>query len=409
MKIFHGWRMVGAGLTMQFFQAALLQQAFGAYVSVLAEERGWSKTSLSGAAALQSAESAIIGPVLGWILDRFGPRNMMRVGVLTFGAGFMLLSQVDSIPMFYLAALVLAIGASLSGSFPLNVSIINWFSRWRARALSSVSLGLAIGGIFVPVVSWSMQTYGWRATAFASGIIVIACGWPLASIFHRRPEEIGETVDGIPADAPPPAASDKHYIAAQAHREFTLAEALHTRAFWLIGLGHAIALAVVNSINIHAITHMRESMDYSLAQASLIITLVMVTQLFGIGAGWLVGDRVEKRLVAAWCMLLHAVALILLTYATSLTMLVAFAILHGIAWGLRGPFMNAIRADYFGRTAIGMILGISSALIALGQITGPMIAGIFADLTGDYRVGFTIVAVLSVLGSIAFLQAKRPV
>ena len=61
-------------------------------------------------------------------------------------------------------------------------------------------------------------------------------------------------------------------------------------------------------------------------------------------------------------------------------MVLAFAVLHGGAWGLRGPFMQAIRADYFGRSAIGMILGLSLMIIVVGQVGGPMIAGILADL-----------------------------
>ena len=89
-------------------------------------------------------------------------------------------------------------------------------------------------------------------------------------------------------------------------------------------------------------------------------------------------------------------------------MLVAFAVLHGTAWGLRGPFMQAIRADYFGRSAIGMILGLSFMIIVIGQIGGPMIAGIMADMTGDYRAGFTMLAVLAGLGSLFFLFAKKP-
>ena len=86
----------------------------------------------------------------------------------------------------------------------------------------------------------------------------------------------------------------------------------------------------------------------------------------------------------------------------------AFAALHGLGWGLRGPFMSAIRADYFGRHAIGSILGISAAIAAVGQMTGPLVAGVLADLTGDYRLGFTLLAVLSALGSLAFILATRP-
>jgi MFS family permease len=85
------------------------------------------------------------------------------------------------------------------------------------------------------------------------------------------------------------------------------------------------------------------------------------------------------------------------------------ALVHGTAWGLRGPFMQAIRADYFGRSSIGMIIGLSSLIIVFGQIGGPILAGVFADWTGNYRMGFTILAALAGVGSLFFLMAKPPV
>jgi sugar phosphate permease len=403
-KIFYGWRMVAAGCGLQFLQSALLMQSFGAYVAVLQDERGWSKTALSGAAALQQMESAILGPLLGWVIDRFGPQGPIRVGVVIFGIGFMLLSQIDSLLGFYGAFVVMAIGSSLCGFFPINVALIHWFERYRARALSSLSLGLAAGGLLVPVVAWSLSTYGWRITAFASGVAYIAIGLPLALVMRRRPADHGETVDGAgaPRAAPGGAAS------APDSRDFTAREALRTPAFWLISLGHAFALLAVHAVNVHAITHMKEGLGYSVERAAFVITLMVVGQIGGVAIGWMVGDRFKKRLVAAVCMLMHMAGLLLLTYAVAAPMLVGFALLHGVAWGLRGPFMQAIRADYFGRAAIGMILGLSYMIIVVGQIGGPMIAGVLADLTGDYRLGFTILALLAGMGSLFFLFARRP-
>jgi MFS family permease len=124
--------------------------------------------------------------------------------------------------------------------------------------------------------------------------------------------------------------------------------------------------------------------------------------------GWWLGDRFDKRLISATCMLMHASGLLLLTYAVAMPMLVGFAVLHGTAWGLRGPFMQAIRADYFGRAAIGMILGLSYMIIILGQMGGPLLAGAFADAHGNYRTGFTILAILAGLGSFFFLLARKP-
>jgi sugar phosphate permease len=405
-KIFHGWRIAGAASTLQFMQSAVLTQSFGAYVALLAEERGWSKTSLAGAAAMQSMEAAILGPVLGWVMDRFGPQAMIRWGIVVFALGFFALSQLETLTGFYVSAVTLAIGASLCGYFPLTVAIIHWFERHRARALSLLSLGLALGGLAVPLVAWSMHSFGWRTTAIASGVVALLVGFPLASLIRGRPEEMGLTIDGVPKPAPMTADGQDH--GAPAAVEFTARQALRTQAFWLLGLGHGVALLVVTAVNVHAITHMKEGLGYTVAEAAWFILLMTVGQVMGVLSGAWMGDKYDKRRVAATCMLMHGTGLLLLTYATHSAELVAFALLHGIAWGLRGPFMQALRADYFGRNAIGMILGLSAVIIAMGQIAGPMVAGFFADLTGNYRMGFTILALMACAGSGLFLLAKPP-
>src|SRR5690349_19464783 len=253
-RIFYGWRMVAAGCAMQFVQSCLLLQAFGAYVAVLRDDRGWSKTELAGVAALHQMEAAILGPILGWFLDRFGPRGVIRTGVIIMGFGFMGLSFVDGLLAFYGAFLVVAIGSSLMGFFPLNVALIHWFEKKRARALSSMQVGMALGGLAVPLVAWSLATFGWRSTAFCSGIAVLALGIPLSLVMRNKPAEYGEVVDGV-VEKPE---EEKHSEAKQSDtRDFTAREALRTSAFWLISLGHGFSLFVVTGVNVHAITHMK--------------------------------------------------------------------------------------------------------------------------------------------------------
>jgi MFS family permease len=70
--------------------------------------------------------------------------------------------------------------------------------------------------------------------------------------------------------------------------------------------------------------------------------------------------------------------------------------------------MAAIRADYFGSASFGMITGISSMIVMLGMMAGPLIAGILADRTGSYELGFTVLATLAGAGSIFFVLARRP-
>lgn len=406
MKIFYGWKMVFAAASLQFLQSMMLHQAFGAYLSVLIQEKGWSKTSVSAASAMMSMEAAIIGPVLGWFLDRFGSRGVIRIGVVMFGIGFMLLSQIESLIQFYCAVVVIAIGSSMAGYFPLNVGIIQWFEKKRARALSMVGLGLALGGMFVPLVAFSIQSNGWRTTAFMCGIAVILIGYPLACIFRRRPEDFGETVDGLGAsrgtvdlNAP---------IEESSEPEFTARQALRTKSFWLLSAGHGVALIVVTAVNTHAINHMRISLGYTISEAAVYVTLMTAFQVIGVLLGGVLGDKLRKNRMAAVCMLMHMGGLLMLTYAEGPSMLIGFAVLHGLAWGIRGPFMQAIRADYFGRKSIGMILGLSAMLTAVGQISGPLLAGIMGDATGNYYLGFTVLALIAGSGSALFWFAKPP-
>ncbi|MES2974370.1 MAG: MFS transporter [Pseudomonadota bacterium] len=417
MKLFYGWRIVGIAAFFSFLQACLLMHAFGAYVAVLGDEFGWNKTSLSIGAAIQSLEGALLGPLLGWLMDRMGARHMVQAGIVLFGVGFLVLSQIDSLGGFYLAIVIIALGASFSGYFPLTITVMHWFHRRRSRALSIMGLGLAAGGLGVSLVAWSMQAHGWRMTAFASGVIAIVVGWPLARMIRRNPEEVGETVDGVPAPLPvsdaavsapgttaPAAAAARPVVLPN----FTAAQALRTPAFWLIAGGHGFALLVVTAVNVHAISHMKSGLGYSVAQASFFITLMTASQILGLLAGAAVGDHWEKRNLAAGCMLAHMTGLLMLAFAFHPAMLVGFALLHGFAWGLRGPIMQSIRADYFGLGSIGMIMGLSGFLIAFGQVAGPMVAGILYDLTGSYRAGFTVLALVAGSGSLLFFFVRPP-
>lgn len=421
---YYGWRMVAASAGLQFLISALLIQAFGAYVAVLSAEFGWSRTVLAGGAAIQSIEGALIGPLLGWLVDRLGPRVVVRAGVLTFAAGFIGFSTVSSIAGFYVAVTVIAIGASMSGYFPLSIALMHFFERRRARALSLMSLGLAAGGLALPLLGWSIAQFGWRATCVGAAAVILLVGWPLASTLRRHPSELGQQVDGEPAAPPAAPLPLPAHSAARTGQEARVAvsaaaapqpvagmsarEALRTPAFWLLAVGHGLALLVVTAVNVHAISHMKQQLGYSLPQASFIITLMTLAQGAGMLLGAAVGDRWSKTRLAALCMLAHMVGLLMLAYAAHAWMLGVFAVLHGMAWGLRGPLMQALRADYFGVRAIGMIMGLSAVVISLGQVAGPLVAGIAYDATGHYRNGFLVLALMAGAGSWMFLRARRP-
>ena len=398
--------MVTAGAAIQLIFGSLLSQSFGAYFVLLQQDLAWSKASISGAISMMSLENGLLGPPGGWLVDRFGPRATMRVGICIFGVGFMLFSQVDSLPAFYLSFALMAIGQNIGGFMPLTVAIVNWFRRRRTTALAAMQTGGSLGGIAVPIVVLTLETFGWRTTAFASGVLIIALGIPLTALIRHRPEDYGLEVDGGPGPTLEAAAVRKPVPSAGV--DFLPREALRTRAFWLLALGHGSSLLVVSAVNIHLVPHLHEDLKFSLEAASFVVGLLAITQIAGQVLGGFLGDRFSKRSIVVACMGMHATGLLSLAYAAGLPMVVAFTTLHGLGWGMRAPLMQSIRADYFGTASFGSIMGWASMITTIGSTSGPLVAGFLADATGSYTIGFTILALLAGAGSIFFVLAAPP-
>lgn len=404
-KVFFGWWIVGAAIAIQFLHGGLLFSAFGAYFVRLQEEFGWTRATLSWSFSLLRVESGLLGPVQGWLIDKFGSRSVLAVGLVIYAGGFMLLSRVDSLLGFYLVFLVIAIGSSLGGFLTLFVTVANWFRRHRSTALGLSQTGASIGGMAVPLVAWSLVTHGWRDTAFFSGIVILVVGMPLVPLFRSRPELYGMLPDG---GARPTARTGTSSAATEQGRDFTVRESLRTPAFWFISLGHGSALFVVGALMVHLIPHLVQKLEVSLESAAAVVAAITATQIIGQVSGGFLGDRMDKRLISAVCMLGHGVALLGIAFAGSLWLVYVFAVIHGLSWGTRGPLMGAIRADYFGVKAIGTIMGLSSLIVTIGNVFGPVFAGWMADRQGDYQLGFVILAAMTGVGTVFFLASKRP-
>jgi sugar phosphate permease len=410
--MFYGWWVVTAAVGIQALVAALFTQSYGAYVVLLREDFGWSKTTLSAGYSMLQAESGITGPIQGWLTERYGPRSVIRVGLIILSAGFVLLGTMQNLPMFFFAVFVLAVGVSLSGWLPLTTAVVNWFERKRATALGLMSTGVALGGLLVPLTVLGLESFGWRTMALATAVATLVIGLPLVQLVRGKPEDYGMEMDGgrprLEAESADQTLGAVRGGPTMGGRDYALKEALRTRQFWLISLGHGSALLIVSAVIVHLVSHLRDGLGYSLTAAGWFVAMMTASQVVGtVGGGWL-GDRFSKRWIATVCMFVHAGALLLLASASALWMVMAFAVMHGGAWGVRGPLMAAIRADYFGRTAFGTIMGVSQPIIMVGMVSGSIVAGVLADRTGSYEVGFTVLAALAALGSAFFIFAPAP-
>jgi len=404
--VYYGWYIVSAAGGIQMLSGLLWMQSYGAYVVLLQDDFGWSSALVAGAFALTRIESGILGPLQGWLVDKYGPRAILRIGILIFGVGFMLFSQIESLIGFYATFALIAVGSSLGGFATVMVSLVNWFNRHRAKAVALSQIGYSFGGLSVPIIILCLEAFGWRTTALLSGVVVLVVGLPLVQVVRHRPGEIGETADGTLADNGDGNGSRVDF---DASRDFTAREAMKTPAFWLISFGHASALLTVSAVSFHLVPHLKDGLGYTLPQAGLVVSLMTACQMAGQISGGYLGDKFDKRLICIGCMVAHAAGLLLVAHTASVVMVLAFALLHGLAWGTRGPLMVALRADYFGASSFGTIMGFSSLIVMLGMSTGPILAGYLHDVYGNYEIGFSVLAAGAFLGSFCFLAAVRPV
>jgi len=423
--VFYGWWIITGGFVIQMLNGALLFHAFSAYILPLQAEFAWNRTQVSGAFAMARAESGILGPIQGWLIDRYGPRRIMRLGNVLFAVGFLLLSRIDGIYSFYGAFAIVALGSSLGGFMPITAAVTSWFRRWRSISLGLMLAGMGAGGLLVPGVVWFLTEYGWRATAQVSGVLMLVLGLPATQLMRRRPDDV--LPDG---DLPPPSVIEASATEASARADaesppqrgrievapsppqpelsFTGRQAIATSSFWLLALVHGGALLIVGTVLTHQIPHMVEGIGLSPERAATVVAVLVMVTLVGQLAGGFLGDRLNKRLVIFGAMWLHAVAMVVFAYAASTAGALVFAVLHGVAWGVRGTLINAIRADYFGSRYYATITGYNSLMVMIGMTAGPLFSGILRDLTGNYRVAFLILAGIAVVASVAAVMARPP-
>lgn len=399
-----GWRVVQGAALIWALQSFVWFQGYGNLAVQLREQFGWSKTFFAIGFSATRAESALLGPPQGVALRRWGVTAMMRLGAALMLIGYWLMATMSSQTQFLIALGFIALGSTLAGFLTLTTAMVAWFERKRATALSFASMGFALGGFAGPVLVVSFNLIGWRPTLAIAGTGLSACAWLLGPVIGRSREESGEPLDGIDeaAAAELPRAEGVQDVS------MTAGQALRTQAFWMISIGHGAALLVVTAVIAHLQLFLTEDLDYSAGQAALVAGLVPVFQFIGTAIGGPLGDRFNKRLIAAAAMVAHGVGLLLLTYAASVIMVGAFVVLHGLAWGTRGPQMQAIRADYFGTASFGTIMGFSALITTVGSIVGPLLAGRLADTTGDYQLGFTILAISAMAGIVFFILATPP-
>jgi len=380
---------------------------------------GWSRTQLSMAFAFTRIEGGIMGPIEGYLTDRVGPKRMVFIGLVVLAIGFLFFWQVKHLWMFYLAFVIMSLGHSLCGWVPVTTLLNNWFIRNRAKAMGWSNTFSRLGAlILVPAIAWAINPdkdrLGWDVTALALGIFSFLVAVPMYKVIRNRPEEYNLLPDGLmPLEVETSRNSQdsgkevSQIEVQQDTQDLTTAQALKTVAFWLISIGHGLTSMVIIAIMAHLGLFMSDNGFDIQTTAWVVSVYTFVAMVFPVVGGY-VGDRIPIRIAIFVFTSIQAFSVVILTFATTLPLLYAFAVLFGIGFGGRSPLTTAIRGDYFGRRSFGKILGISTVPLNILLLVAAPFAGYMYDTTGSYTSAFLILAALSFVGGVFFLLAKKP-
>ncbi|MDA0596628.1 MAG: MFS transporter [Chloroflexi bacterium] len=398
---FYGWWIVGAGGIVQWYTSAIFWRGFQAFVPPILETFGWSRGVMGAAISLQRGESGMISPFVGVILDKYGPRKAMAFGVLLTGGGFVYMSQMQSLWQFYLAIGLLTLGMSFGTFIVFVVTVANWFVRKRARALATLMSFSAVGGITLPILVASIDTFGWREVLLACGIGFWLIGFPATLVMRKRPEDYGMVPDGGPDDD---LVNGKANRAGRIREQaITMRQAIKLRFFWQLAIVTSLG-QLVSSTNLF---HFAALLDYGMtaALAAAAAGAVAIGDLSGRAGIAVIGDRFDKRKMLTTAMIMQTIGVAGLAginaevFGVNLGLwpLPLFVVFFGLGFGSSIPLRLSILGDYFGRTSYGSIVGLTSSVNALFGAAGPALVGFIYDGTDSYRLGFTTLAVMLVI------------
>ena len=401
---FYGWKLVGLSFFILTLSSLVSFQGTGTFVVALERHFGWSRTVLSGAFALTRVQGAALGPIEGVLIDKFGPSRMVMAGFLVMGTGFVLFSLVQTAWHFYVAFVVISLGAGLGGWLAMIAAVNNWFIKHRALALSIGMSGTHVAGLLVPILALNIESFGFERVALGTGLLLIVIAIPAGLVVRNRPEEYGMVPDG---EHQPTETEDGAEEVGETEPAFTAREALRTRAFWCIAIAHIASAVPIVTLSIHLVPKLTD-IGLSLSMAGVVVaTYTIVALPVQFLSGYL-GDRFPKPPLIFFFLSLQAIALLVIAVTTNVAGAFLFAALFGVAFGGRMPLLFSIRGEYFGRKSFATIMGMSQLPSNFMMIGAPLFAGYMFDTTGSYFVPFSFFAAFTFLGAFLILFAKKP-
>ncbi len=410
VPFYYGWIVLGTAGSSMFVRNAAGSLTFAVFVPLIADETGWSRALIGGAAAVGGLLATGASPPVGWAIDRYGARLALVLSLIIIGLSTIAMAWLSvHIAIFYAA---LAVGRIMFSS-PLNMGaatvVGRWFVRQRGRATGLLFLSHSGGMVTFPLVAtWVSVAYGWQTAWIVLGLMVYVIALaPAALLVAQRPEDVGLLPDGDTPDEPDATAAAAAGSSDPADLEWTARQAMRTPALWVLAIGTGFLFLLQSGTNVYQADLLRSrGIDLSLSQLSIVVNAA------GTGIGSLLWGRVVEKTRVSYT---YAIVALVMALACGLFVVADTVATAFLAAGLFGVAVAGILvvpavayANFFGRQSLGAIRGVTEPFTSLGQAIGAVASGLVFEFAGGYGWAFVVYAALGALTAAALLLARPP-
>ncbi len=405
-RFFYGYWIVAFTFLCLLISIGCGSFIYSLFVQSLQSVLGWSRGEIMVGFTIFFVMMGVASLPVGRLVDKRGAKLVIVLGAIVMGLGFVLLSVMSQLYLFYLGYVLVGTGAAGIGSVPCSAVVSNWFKKKRGLAVGLMSSGIGAGGVVMaPVAGYLIEMLGWRGAYFSMAVIVWLSIIPLALLTVRtRPAEMGLHPDGAPvAEAPPefrPGTS----------AGLTLRQAAAASAFWLLAVSYLFG----NFSSMGGLQSQGPNLiDLGFRTEAAAVALGAIGFGSGVGKfifGWLC-DKMSARYASAIGLSLQASGLIVVLQvdsSSSMAIIWTYSLLMGFGAGSWLPTVSMLTSNSFGLAHYGSIFGMISLLLNLGTATGPLVAGMLYDSMGTYHWAFVLFAALYAISLPAVLLVRRP-
>jgi MFS family permease len=410
LPFYYGW-MIVAVVFVTMAIGVNARTAFSLLFPPIITEFGWDRGVTAGAFSFGFVVSGIMSPLIGRLMDKYGPRAVMELGVVLMGGG-MLLAPLTTQPwhLYLTIGVLVGAGSVCLGYSGQSLFVPNWFVRRRGLAIGIAFAGVGIGSVtLLPWVQLMIEQTGWRTACTAMGILIIVALAPINLLLHKRPEDIGLLPDGDPAPTATSAKPVSNIVdPVWANTDWTLSLAVRTARFWWIAIGYFCGLYIWYAVQVHQTKFL---LDIGFSPTVGVWALGVVSLLGIPGQIWLghLSDRIGREWVWAISCFGFAIcfaALVALKYEPSLWLIYLMVLTQGaLGYGLTSV-MGPVVLEIFQGKHYGSIFGTIMLAALAGGAAGPWATGVLHDFTGSYTIAFAVGIAVSLLSAIAIWQAS---